>query len=191
MSRFPLSDSSDWELTHDEQDIRGWDALDGAGLKIGKVNEMIVNSESEFVDTITLEDGREFGARDIHIGDGVIYVQPVAAKGVRPIVTVYNEYGRVVRKERVHDGVFAGYDGPLRAHYDKTYGAGPWSYEHYEPGYRFGYEMAKHPSHAGKSYDAILAQVRSAYAERYPEASYDDCADAAAYAYAYHREQSS
>lgn len=97
MSRFKLSASDDWQLVYEEQDIRGWDVRDANDNVLGTVDDMIVNDETEYVDAIVLEDGTEYPAREIHLGDGVVYVEEVTVAGISPILTVYDDYGRVSR----------------------------------------------------------------------------------------------
>ena len=61
MSRIALSDAGDWKLEFPEdQDIRGYRALDADGNQVGIVDTMIVNTEEERVDAIVLDDGTEY-----------------------------------------------------------------------------------------------------------------------------------
>ena len=97
MSHFELSSSNDWELVHEEQDIRGWEVRDAKDRILGVVDDMIVNTNTEYVDTIRLKDGTEYPARNIHIGDGIVYIEGVEMAGVESVVKVYDDYGRVFR----------------------------------------------------------------------------------------------
>ena len=101
MGHIPLSKTDDWKLEHKDQDIRGWEVRDANDRKIGKVDEMMVNTDTEYVDQILLENGTTYPARDIHIGDRVVYVEGVAegTEGVQPVVKMYDDYGRVQRSE--------------------------------------------------------------------------------------------
>lgn len=105
MARMPLSDNSDWELVHSDQDIRGWAVQDHAGNRIGKVRELIANTETERIDTVVLDDGREFSASEIELGDDVVYVRGTETgtetgdtfSTGKPVVRAYND-ARVSRR---------------------------------------------------------------------------------------------
>ena len=85
MSRIALSDSGDWKLEFpDDQDVRGYRAVDADGNAVGVVDSMIVNTEMERVDSIVLEDGTEYPAADLSIGDDVVYLTTVGAGADRP-----------------------------------------------------------------------------------------------------------
>lgn len=100
----PLSQlRDDWELVHPEQDIRGWPVHDASGDTIGRVDELLVSTDTELVELIRLEDGEEYPAKDIEIGDGVVYLRgerpEVEEDEDEPVVKVYDET-RVRRKNR-------------------------------------------------------------------------------------------
>lgn len=98
-----LSNLSDWELVHDDQDIRGWEVHDAAHRKIGRVDDLLVSTDTERVEVIRLDDGKELSARQIELGDGVVYLerglaQKRAAAG-KPVVKVYDDTRVRRRKE--------------------------------------------------------------------------------------------
>ena len=102
MTRAPLSQLDDWELVNEDQDIRGWPVQDREGHQIGTVRELIVDTDTELVEVIVLEDGVEYPNDDIELGDRVVYlrgaelVQPVA----EPVVeAVEAEATRIPRYE--------------------------------------------------------------------------------------------
>jgi uncharacterized protein (TIGR02271 family) len=70
---------SDRVLEDHEQDIRGWPAQDEAGNTVGTVDDLLLNTDTELVDLIRLEDGTEYPVDNLRIGDGVVYLG--AAKG--------------------------------------------------------------------------------------------------------------
>lgn len=70
---------SDRVLEDQEQDIRGWPAQDEAGNKVGTVEDLLLNTDTELVDAIVLDEGLSYPVGDIEIGDGVVYL---AATGV-------------------------------------------------------------------------------------------------------------
>lgn len=191
MSRFKLSASDDWQLVYEEQDIRGWDVRDANDNVLGTVDDMIVNDETEYVDTIVLEDGTQYPARDIYIGDGVVYVEEVTVAGISPILTVYDDYGQVSRGVYVDEEVYAGYGDSFRNHYNTTYGTTGSTYEKYEPAYRFGHELACAPRYKGRSYNELESDARTLYHNRYSDRNYDEDVEAIRYGYEHHRQSES
>jgi hypothetical protein len=67
-----LSRLRSWELDRPEEDIRGWPMRDGAGNTLGTVDELIIDTETQYVAQVMLTDGRSFPAHDVVIGDGIV-----------------------------------------------------------------------------------------------------------------------
>ncbi len=74
MARAPLSQLNDWELVNEDQDIRGWPVEDQAGNRLGTVREMIVDTDTEQVEMIVLDNGAEYPNDDIELGNGAVYL---------------------------------------------------------------------------------------------------------------------
>ena len=76
MDLISLNDTDDWELEfEDSQDIRGYKVLGEDGNATGQtVADMLLDPEAERVVMVVTSDGAQYPARDISIGDGVIYV---------------------------------------------------------------------------------------------------------------------
>ena len=76
MAHLALSNTDDWELEYaDSQDIRGYRALGQDGQDTGaRVADLLIDTDEERVVTVVLDDGRKYPARDISIGDDVIYI---------------------------------------------------------------------------------------------------------------------
>jgi uncharacterized protein (TIGR02271 family) len=55
-----LSDADDWEISEGYPDIRGWDVMDAEGNRIGRVDDLLVDTSAERVRAI--EVAREGGA---------------------------------------------------------------------------------------------------------------------------------
>ncbi len=93
MAHERLSRVDDWELVHEDQDIRGWDAVDADGDPMGTVDDLIVDTDSEMVARIVLDDGAEYPVAEVEIGDEVVYLHgAVAGEGEEePVVRVYDE----------------------------------------------------------------------------------------------------
>ena len=186
MSRIALSDAGDWKLEFpDDQDIRGYRALDADGNQVGTVDTMIVNTEEERVDAILLDDGTEYPARDLSIGDDAVYLTTVHAEGgdVDGTVTVYGDSGKVVRRERVDEGDFDTHRDAFRTHYTTSYGDAGGSYDDYEPAYRYGYESAYDDSYRNRPYLDAEDDLRTGYGTDYSDRDYDNDRDAVRYGY--------
>lgn len=94
MALVRLSDNNDWELEDDDQDIRGWDVVDADGEIVGMVDDLIINTDTEMVELILLDDGTEVAAEDIEIGDELVYLEGVVELEeveTTPVVGVYEE----------------------------------------------------------------------------------------------------
>ncbi|MGB3541703.1 PRC-barrel domain-containing protein [Rubrivirga sp.] len=186
MSRIALSDSGDWQLEFpDDQDVRGYRAVDKDGTSVGVVDAMIVNTEEERVDAVVLEDGTEYPAADISIGDGVVYLTSVDTGDVDGEVRVYGDSGRVLRRETVVDGAFDDHVEAFQAHAGTAYTSA--AYEDYEPAYRYGFESAHADENRNRSYFDAQDDLKSGYTSTYADRDYDT--DSAAVRYGYTRAQ--
>ena len=184
MSRIALSNTGDWELEFPkDQDVRGFRALDKDGSQVGIVDHMIVNTDEKRVDAILLEDGSEYPASNISIGDGVVYLTSVDASAdhVDGEVRVYGDSGRVLRREEVEDADYDAHADAFRTHYGSAYDSG--DYEDYEPAYRYGYETAYDDDYRNRTFLDADDDLRSDYRDRYPDRDYDDDRDAVRYGY--------
>ena len=180
MSRIALSDTGEWKLEFpDDQDVRGYRAVTADGDAVGVVDAMIVNTDERRVDAIVLEDGTEYPARDISIGDGVVYLTAVA-DDVNEEVRVYDD-GRVVERVDVDDPDYDAHVSAFQTHYATAYGAG--SYDDYEPAYRYGYETAHGDDYRNRTYVDAETDLQSNYLARYPDRDYDADRDAVRYGY--------
>jgi len=75
MSLKPLSSLSDYDLVNSEQDCRGREAVDLNGNRLGKVQEMIIDTERERVDSIMLDTGKHISVGDIALRDNMVLVR--------------------------------------------------------------------------------------------------------------------
>lgn len=184
MTRVPLSNTGSWELSFDDQDVRGYEAVDADGNHVGEVDQMIINTEKKRVDAIVLEDGTEYPARDISIGDGVVYLTAAVPDDVKESVTVYDDYGHVVERDDVDADPYDDYISDFRTHYKTAYAATGNDFNTYDPAYRFGYETAYDESYRNRPYTEAESDLERNYAKQYPNSRYDDVRDAVRYGYA-------
>ncbi len=96
MAHILLSETDEWQLVHDEQDLRGRDLLDPNGLRLGEVADMVINTHDSRVDEVILTDGTRYPAADLDIEDQAVYLRgastaatrtPYAAEGVTRVET--------------------------------------------------------------------------------------------------------
>lgn len=183
MSRVALSNTGDWELKFDEQDVRGFEVLDANGNHVGEVDTMMVNTNERRVDAIILEDGTEHPASDISIGDGVVYLTSTVPDDVSESVTVYDDYGHVVEREQVADGDSNAYADDFRTHYGDTFADAGDDFSTYEPAYRYGYDTAHNDTFRNRTYTEAESDLEQDYTRRYPDSDYQSVRDAIRYGY--------
>lgn len=91
MAKATLSELDDYELVNESQDVRGWPLVDEAGNKLGTVTEFIADTDSEYVTSLVIDDGKQVAARDVNIGDNVVILrgasQPAGGVGARGAVS--------------------------------------------------------------------------------------------------------
>lgn len=182
MSRTYLSNTGDWQLKFDEQDVRGYRALDKDGTQVGVVDNMVVNTDENRVDAIVLEDGTEYPASELSIGDDVVYLTSLdAGHDAAGSVTVYDDYGHVVEREEVGEADYDAHVDAFRTHASESYDGA--AYEDYEPAYRHGYESAYTDENRNRSYLDAEDDLRTSYGTRYADRDFDADRDAVRYGY--------
>lgn len=74
MAVTPLSDLHDWQLVEDRQDLRGRRLVDSTGRMLGTIDQMMVNTDAERVDSVRTDTGELYpvGALEIR-GDLVVF----------------------------------------------------------------------------------------------------------------------
>ncbi len=65
---------SDRELEDGEPDIRGWPVENRAGNRVGTVDDLLLNTETELVDALALDSGEKYPVEDVEIGDKNVYL---------------------------------------------------------------------------------------------------------------------
>lgn len=181
----PLSKLHDYELVHPEQDIRGWEVKDASGTTIGRVDDLLVSTDTELVEVIRLSDGEEYPASEIELGDRVVRLQGKRATGTgdsEPVVKVYDD-ARVRRRQGetgstgatgagtgTTAGARTGATGATGAGTGTTAGArtGATGYDAYSDDFR-GHYKSNYGS-AGNDYD----YYEPAYRQGYSYATNDD-----------------
>jgi hypothetical protein len=69
----------------------------------------------------------------------------------------------------------------FRSHFTSHYGATGGTYDTYAPAYRYGYDAASDPRYRGKSFTEVESDLRSDYARRYPNSTWEKIKDSVRY----------
>ncbi|MGI9034881.1 MAG: YsnF/AvaK domain-containing protein [Pyrinomonadaceae bacterium] len=77
----PYSKQDEYDLVNSGQNCLGWTVVDQAGNEIGTVTEMLINTETETVDSIVVNNARRIAASDIALRDKRVVVRGVRAEG--------------------------------------------------------------------------------------------------------------
>ena len=179
MQRVSLSDTGDWQLVNDGQDIRGFNVVDGNGQPLGTVASMLLDTDKEQVTTLVLDDGTEVAVKDVTIGESVVYLDGASASpgleagataaagasggSAREGVTVFDDTGHIVRRESLAAGDFDVHGDDFEAHHATTYAAGGRSYGDDAEAYRYGFDSAHSDSFRNRSYSDAEPDLTSGY----------------------------
>lgn len=64
---FRLGELDDWKVADEDPDVRGWNVVDRNGLKLGTVEELIVDRDREKVRYLDIAPGRDRVKEDDHV----------------------------------------------------------------------------------------------------------------------------
>jgi uncharacterized protein (TIGR02271 family) len=104
MARAPLRDLDDWQLVHEDQDLRGQTLFAPDGTAAGRVDQMIVDTDTERVVALRLEDGREVPTSAIELRDGSdgrergAFLLPERAAGDEQVFPIVEERLRIAKR---------------------------------------------------------------------------------------------
>ena len=88
MASDTLSQSRGYRFAHREQDWRGWQVHDPAGILVGRVADVIIDTGESRVVALVLDTGSEVALEDVIVGDGSLVlwtsVAPVEAPALAP-----------------------------------------------------------------------------------------------------------
>ena len=82
MTRAPLSELDDWKLVDSDQDIRGWPLKGADGRTFGEIREMIIDTDTQYVEALVLDDGTQVPMADVRLDNNAVYLrqsEPLAA----------------------------------------------------------------------------------------------------------------
>jgi hypothetical protein len=78
---------------------------------------------------------------------------------------------------------FDTYANDFHSNFNTKYGTRGYSYDHYEPAYRYGYTLASDQRYAGKDWSAIEADARRDWEKNYQGSAWEDFKDSIRYAW--------
>ena len=78
MALVPYTNQSEYDLVNSGQDCRGWTVTDGSGTPLGKVKEMIVDTDAERVSHLVLDNGTEIPAKQVSLQNNKVVVRGYA-----------------------------------------------------------------------------------------------------------------
>ena len=81
MAIIKYTEQDEYDLVHSGQDCIGWTVTDQSGHEFGKVTEMLINTETEMVDSVIVEGGARIPARDFEQRDHKVVVRGVFDAG--------------------------------------------------------------------------------------------------------------
>lgn len=190
MGRLSINKNDEWHVAHDRQDIRGWVVRDASGKTVGRVRDLIADTDSGLVESVLLDNGEEIPASTIEIGygDKIVYLASAhAARHVKEGGETASEAYRDTRiRQREHGEAkgFARHEPTFREHYRATYGEGEREYGQYHGAYRIGYDYGTDAGYQNRDWDAIEGEIRKDYETRHGEGTWDRVKEAARHAFA-------
>ncbi|MCA0269473.1 MAG: PRC-barrel domain-containing protein [Bacteroidetes bacterium] len=143
MARDLISNLPEWGLVYDEQDIRGREAFDEDGTRLGMVTNLVADTDLRLIVAIVLDGGREYPADWVDIEPDRVRVHTSSAPAVAAVVVgtpalvmvggngyVWSDADRAFLDAR--RSAYAGrawddsLEADLRADYDADHGEGMW-----------------------------------------------------------------
>ena len=166
-----LSHTDDWKLVHSDQDIRNRKVADATGHPIGRVDDLVIDTDRELIAEIILEDGTRYPAEALRLDGDTVYVSTFVASGRDGETRVADDYDRV---DSLHTRRLTDDDAPtersgFRSHYDATYAESGIEYERMQPAYDFGAEIGRDQKFAGRGYQDVERDIRSLYESRFAD----------------------
>ena len=172
MAITPLSEESEYHVVHPNQDCRGWPLVDETGAVLGRVQELLIDTERDRVNALRLEDGSLVAVERVTLLDGTVVLEDA----LLPVVAAPRRSARwseLPVQRRGTFRTFASFDDELRRHHLAVAADSGHSYEAMLPAYRYGYELAGGERHRGRAWDTALPDVRREWEATYPATPWD------------------
>ncbi len=89
---------NEYDLVNSGQDCMGWTVVDQAGNKIGEVTEMLINTDTEMVDSILVDRRKRIDARDFALRDKQVVVRGIMHDGKLEMTDEANVAGEAAQQ---------------------------------------------------------------------------------------------
>ncbi len=84
-----LSELNEWRVSNHNEDIRGKVLYERDGDRVGKIDDMLVDTDAKLARTVILENGERFSVDDIDIESDGVYLRQATRTHTEPRVKVY------------------------------------------------------------------------------------------------------
>ena len=84
MAVTPLSDLRDWELVEGSKDLRGRRLVDSTGKILGTIDQMMVNTDNERIDSVRSDTGEVYPVGALEIRDDLVIFHGIKVTGPVP-----------------------------------------------------------------------------------------------------------
>lgn len=114
MARGLLKNMGDWKLKDKDKDIRGRMLMTANGEPVGLIRDLVVDTDTERVESIVLDNGREFPARDLELrGSDVLLRTGVvgertATTGMPPVAERHEHHEEEIRVPVIEEKIDVG-----------------------------------------------------------------------------------
>ena len=81
MSIVYYTQQNEYDLVNSDQNCMGWTVVDQAGNKIGEVSEMLINTDTEMVDSVLVDGKKRIAAQDFSLSDKRVVVRGIMHDG--------------------------------------------------------------------------------------------------------------
>lgn len=163
----PLSEESEYHVVHPNQDCRGWPVVDEGGGVVGRVQELIIDTERDRVASLRLEDGVLVAVERVTLLDGSVVLEDEALPPPAPSRRSAR-WSELPVQRRAPRRSFASFEDELRRHHLMVAADSGLSYEDMVPAYHHGYELASGERYLGRPWDAVADEVRAEWELRHP-----------------------
>ncbi len=169
MSYVSLTKSDEWRIRNNDKNIIDWDVRDAKERRVGRVADLIIDTETEYVETVVLDDGTEVPASDVHLdSDEKI---------------VYLDQYESTEKEPAQPGADA-YAEDFRNHYEATYVSADTPYTtFYEPAYLFGFRAGADDQFRDQPFEKAEEDLRAEFDNRFQNRRFSELREAVRYGY--------
>ena len=157
-----LSHTNDWLLEDAQRDLRGYTAYDADGRRIGHVEDLLVDPDSQRIRAVRLDDGQEADIEHLHVGDDAVYVDEMnRARVPSSYQRAEADYAAVRPNEPDFDAEYGGYEPHFRQRHPGLYPDA--DFEQYEQAYRYGYEAGRQPRYRETTFDEVEGELQGDY----------------------------